>query len=93
MAKDIIKFLTSVSDEVIARIKMWDPADFELRVELAVKGLPVHEAQAELKEMARIADVIGGQTDGLIGNAWRNVAFNLDPTTGKQQRVSRSYNR
>ena len=93
MAKDIIKFLTSVSDEVIARVKGWQPADFELRVELAVKGMPVHEAQAELKEMSRIADVISGQTDGMIGSAWRSVSWNLDPTTGKSQRVAKSYNR
>ena len=91
--KDIIKFLTDVSDEVIARLKGWEPADFELRVEAAIIGMPVHEAQAHLKEMSRIADVIGGQTDGRIGSAWRNVAFNLDPATGKSQRVARSYNR
>ena len=91
--KDIIKFLTDVSDEVITRLKGWEPADFELRVEAAVIGMPVHEAQAHRKEITRIAAVIGGQTDGRIGSAWRNVAFNLDPATGKSQRVARSYNR
>ena len=91
--KDIVKFLTSVSDEVIARVKNWAPDDFELRVETAILGMPIHEANEHLKEMSRIADVIAGQTDSQKGAAWRNVAWNLNPTTGKSQRVARSYNR
>ena len=32
--------------------------------------------------MSRIADTIGGQTNGREGSNWKNVAFNLDPATG-----------
>ena len=91
--KDIIKFLTSMGDEVISRLKLWDPSDYEIRAEAGCIGLPLHEANEIRKELSRIADVIAGQSNGPEGSAWKNVAWNLDPSTGRTQRVQRSFNR
>ena len=65
---------------------------FEMSVEIETAMMDTYEAQTTRKKFARIADTIAGHQSGRDGNAWRNVAFNLDPTSGNS-RVSRSYNR
>ena len=87
----IIKDAASVAG--LAKLRLLKPADFELQVECALIDAEVYEAQTMRKKMSRIAETLGGQSRGRKGNNWKNVAWNLDPTTGNSSSVSRSFNR
>jgi hypothetical protein len=88
---NIIKMAASATG--LDALRLIRPEDFELQVECALIDVEVYEAQKMRKSMSRIADTLGSQATGRDGSNWRNVAFNLDPSTGNSGRVSRSYNR
>ena len=88
---NIIKMAASAAG--LDALRLIRPEDFELQVECALIDVEVYEAQKMRKSMSRIADTLGSQASGRQGSNWRNVAFNLDPSTGNSGRVSRSYNR
>ena len=69
------------------------PEDFELMVECSMIDVPIHEATAMRRKMARIADTLSQQSSRQKASNWANVAFNLSPDSGFSQRVGRSYNR
>ena len=89
--KQIIKDAANAAG--LAKLRMVKPENFELQVECALIDADVYEAQQMREVMSRIADTLGSQAQGRDGSNWRNVAFNLDPSTGNSGRVSRSYNR
>ena len=89
--KQIIKDAANAAG--LDKLRLLKPDDFELQVECALLDAEVYEAQTMRKKMSRIADTLGGQSNGREGSNWKNVAFNLDPATGNSGRVSRSYNR
>ena len=89
--KAIIKAAASVAG--LEALRLIKPADFELQVECALIEVEVYEAMKWRKTMARIAETIGGQSRGRAGMNWKNVAYNLDPSTGNSGSISRSYNR
>ena len=91
--KELLAIIRDAAKGVFARLREMEPADFEMQVECALIEQPVHEANDMRRKMARIADVLGNQTQGQAGSAWRNVAWNLSPATGHTQRVGRSFNR
>jgi len=74
-------------------LRDFKPEDFELMVECALMEVPVHEAVALRRKMSRIADTLSQQTSRQKASNWANVAFNLNPDSGFNQRVGRSYNR
>ena len=78
--------------ELLEAAKLFQPDDFELAVEFSTAYMEVYEAQTTRKMFARIADTIGGSKSGMDRSAWRNVAYNLNPTSGNT-RIARSYNR
>jgi|TARA_R100001530_G_scaffold69087_1_gene49081 hypothetical protein len=69
------------------------PEDFELMVECALIDVPAHEACTMRRKMSRIADTLSQQSVRTAASNWANVAWNLNPDTGFNQRVGRSYNR
>ena len=93
MWKKLLELLKSGNiDEAVEAVKLIQADVFEMSVEIETAMMDTYEAQTTRKKFARIADTIAGHHTGRDGNAWRNVAFNLDPTSGNS-RVSRSYNR
>ena len=93
MWKQLLALLKSGNnDEAVEAVKLIKADAFEMSVEIETAMMDTYEAQTTRKKFARIADTIAGHQSGRDGNAWRNVAFNLDPTSGNS-RVSRSYNR
>jgi hypothetical protein len=93
MWKKLLELLKSGDiDKAVEAVKLIKADAFEMSVEIETAMMDTYEAQTTRKKFARIADTIAGHQSGRDGNAWRNVAFNLDPTSGNS-RVSRSYNR
>ena len=81
------------TDQAVEAIKLFNPNDFELSVEMNTAMMSdTHEAALTRKRFSRIADTIGGHQQGRDKAHWLNVAFNLDPTSGNSN-VARSYNR
>ena len=78
--------------EAMEVITIMQPDQFELAVEIHTGEMDIYDAQMTRKKFSRIADTIAGHHKGRDGNAWRNTAFNLDPTSGNSS-VARSYNR
>tara|TARA_R100001530_G_scaffold1426_1_gene2637 strand:- start:214 stop:492 length:279 start_codon:yes stop_codon:yes gene_type:complete len=91
--KELLKLIAEAAQGKFNQLRDMEPADFELQVEAALVDEPIHEANEMRRKVARIADVLGNQTQGQAGSAWRNVAWNLSPSTGRTQRVGRSFNR
>ena len=89
--KQIIKDAANAAG--LAKLRMVKPENFELQVECALIEVEAYEAMKSRKSMARIAETIGGQTRGRAANNWKNVAYNLDPSTSNSGSISRSYNR
>ena len=93
MWKKLLELLKSGDiDKAVEAVKLIKADAFEMSVEIETAMMDTYEAQTTRKKFARIADTIAGHHSGRDGNAWRNVAFNLDPTSGNS-RVARSYNR
>ena len=93
MWKKLLELLKSGDiDKAVEAVKLIKADAFEMTLEIETEMMDTYEAQTTRKKFARIADTIAGHQSGRDGNAWRNVAFNLDPTSGNS-RVSRSYNR
>ena len=93
MWKKLLELLKSGDiDKAVEAVKLIKADAFEMSVEIETAMMDTYEAQTTRKKFARIADTIAGHQSGRDGNAWRNVAFNLDPTSGNS-RVSCSYNR
>ena len=74
-------------------LRGFKPEDFELMVECSLMDVPVHEAVSMRRKMSRIAETLSQQTSRQKASNWANVAFNLNPDSGFNQRVGRSYNR
>jgi|TARA_R100000501_G_C2567759_1_gene75830 hypothetical protein len=92
--KELLALIKSAATMAgLAAIRAMKAADFELMVECGTSDMPINEANELRGKLARIADTIGGQSSGLDGSSWKNVAFNLDPTQGSSTRVGRSYGR
>jgi|18_taG_2_1085343.scaffolds.fasta_scaffold142063_1 hypothetical protein len=89
--KDIIAAAATFAG--LNALRLVKPEDFELTVECALLDVPVHEAAEWRQKLSRIADTLGSQASGREGSNWKNVAFNLDPSTGNSQRVGRSFSR
>ena len=93
MWKKLLELLKSGDiDKAVEAVKLIKADAFEMSVEIETAMMDTYEAQTTRKKFARIADTIAGHQSGRDGNAWRNVAFNLDPTSGNSS-VARSYNR
>ena len=94
MWKQLLELLNAGdTDKAVEAVKLFQAEDFELSVEMNTAMMEdIYEAQMTRKKFSRIADTIAGHHKGRDGNAWRNTAFNLDPTSGNS-RVARSYNR
>ena len=81
------------TDQAVEAVRLFQAEDFELSVEMNTAMMEdTYDAAMTRKKFSRIADTIAGHNKGRDGNAWRNTAFNLDPTSGNSS-VARSYNR
>ena len=94
MWKQLLELLNAGdTDKAVEAVKLFQAEDFELSVEMNTAMMEdIYEAQTTRKMFARIADTIGGSKSGMDRSAWRNVAYNLNPTSGNSS-VARSYNR
>ena len=94
MWKQLLELLeANDTDKAVEAVKLFQSADFELSVEMNTAMMEdTYEASMTRKKFSRIADTIAGHHKGMDKNAWQNVAYNLDPTSGNSS-VARSYNR
>ena len=94
MWKQLLELLEAGNtDQAVEAVKLFQSADFELSVEMNTAMMEdTYDAAMTRKKFSRIADTIAGHQSGRDKNAWLNVAFNLNPTSGNSN-VARSYNR
>ena len=94
MWKQLLELLNACdTDKAVEAVKLFQAEDFELSVEMNTAMMEdTYDAAMTRKKFSRIADTIAGHQSGRDKNAWLNVAFNLNPTSGNSN-VARSYNR
>ncbi len=96
MWKKLLEMLANGDvDEAVNALKVFDAATFESSVEVHTAMMTCqYEARAARLKFARLADTVAGHKESMNQNAWRQVAFNLNPNQGGNNGgVARSFMR